>query len=89
MGATQAINVFGFIDSPAEETDGCGQPSCGQEGTQRKSLHLEPLNKTSLMTVELLSRERQLITSASHVFQIYTMCYRLTATFSLFTASQK
>lgn len=48
MGGTSSINVFGFIDSHAEETDGCGQPSCGQEGTQGKSLHLEPLNKTSL-----------------------------------------
>lgn len=42
------MKVFGFIDSPAEETDGCGQPSCGQEGTQRKSHRLEPLNKISL-----------------------------------------
>lgn len=36
------------MDSPAEEIDGCGQPSCAQEGTQRKSFHLEPLNKIPL-----------------------------------------
>lgn len=48
MGGTQSVCVFGFIDLPAEETDGCGQPSCAQEGMQRKSLHLEPLNKISL-----------------------------------------
>lgn len=36
MGGKYSINVFGFTDSPAKETDGCGQPSCGQEGRQRK-----------------------------------------------------
>lgn len=76
---------FDFTDSPAKEIDGFGQPSYGQEGTQSQSLNLEPLNKLSL--------DRQwnwLITSAFHVFQICTMCRRLTVTFfGFFMASQK